>query len=81
MLQQTVYNYTHSSQNKDYFIFKDISILIYGNIVTNELSLRQELSVTSGTKVIQPGMPDVNSGTVLAILGWLATLGVTCDTL
>jgi len=41
MSQQTVYNYTHSSQIKDYLIFKDISILIYGNIVINELSLRQ----------------------------------------
>ena len=41
MSHQTVYNYTHSSQIKDYLIFKDISILIYGNIVINELSLRQ----------------------------------------
>jgi len=35
MLQKTVYNYAHSSQIKDYLIFKDISILIYGNIVIN----------------------------------------------
>ena len=41
MLQKTVYNYAHSSQIKDYLIFKDISILIYGNIVIIELSLRQ----------------------------------------
>jgi len=41
MSQQTVYNCTHSSQIKDYLIFEDISILIYGNIVINELSLRQ----------------------------------------
>ena len=41
MSQQTVYSYTHSSQIKDDLIFKDISILIYGNIVINELSLRQ----------------------------------------
>jgi len=42
MSQQIVYNYTHSSQIKDYLIFKDISILIYGNIVINVLSLRQK---------------------------------------
>ena len=41
MSQQIVYNYTHSSQIKDYLIFKDISILIYGNIIINELSLGQ----------------------------------------
>jgi len=41
MSQQTVYNNTHSSQIKYYLIFKDISILIYGNIVINKLSLRQ----------------------------------------
>jgi len=41
MLHQTVYNYTHSSQIKDYLIFKDISVLIYENIVINELLLRQ----------------------------------------
>jgi len=41
MSQQTVYNYTHSSQIKDNLIFIGISISIYGNIVINELSLRQ----------------------------------------
>jgi len=41
MLQQTVYSHAHSSQIKDYLIFKDTSILIYRNII-NELSLRQK---------------------------------------
>jgi len=56
-------------------IFKDISILIYGNIVTNQLSLRQRaVNNFQDTSDAAWDMPDVNSRTVLAIPGWLATL-------
>ena len=58
-------------------IFKDISILIFGNIVTNQLSLRQRaVNNFQDTSDTAWDMPDVNSRTVLAIPGWLATLRV-----
>ena len=55
MSQQTVYNYTRSSQIKDYLIFKDISILIYGNIIINELSLIQRAVSNFRDKSDPPG--------------------------
>ena len=78
MSQQTVYNYTNSSQIKDYLIFKDISILIYGNIVINELSLIQRAVSNFRDKSDPLG----TRGATLqfwdcpAILGRLATLTV-----
>ena len=70
MSQQTVYNYTHTSQIKDYLIFKDISIFIYGIIVINELSLRQR----AVSNLPDKSDPARNKGRQTSIPGRLVTL-------